>query len=472
MTTTPVTILWLRRDLRLSDHAALTAACARGAVIPVFIRDDQVDGLGAAPKFRLDLSLGHLVEAFAQGGSKLILRSGPAVSVLQTLIDETGADAVFWSRNFDPASVVRDSAVKSELKARGVDARSFAGQLLFEPHTVQTGQGGPYRVYSPFWKAVRGRAVEAPLPAPKSIPAPDRWPVSENLADWRLSAAMNRGARVLRPYQRVGETAAFARLAAFADTSMDAYKERRDRLAEEGTSGLSQNLALGEISPRQCWAAAQDLWHQGSAGAETFLKELVWREFAYHLAHHTPHMLTDNWRDGWDRFPWHTDPNAPEVIAWKQGRTGIPVVDAAMREMYVTGQMHNRARMVVASFLTKHLMTHWKIGQDWFADCLTDWDPAANAMGWQWVAGSGPDAAPFFRIFNPMTQAKTHDPDGGYVKKWLAEGQRTPTATALSYFDAIPRSWRIAASDPYPTPIIDLAKGRKRALLAYEGRDF
>jgi deoxyribodipyrimidine photo-lyase len=472
MTTPPVTLLWLRRDLRLSDHPALAAACARGAVIPVFIRDDQVDGLGAAPKFRLDLSLEHLAGELARLGSRLILRSGPALELLQALIAETGADAVYWSRNFDPASVTRDSAVKSALKAQGTQARSFGGQLLFEPHTVQTGQGGPYRVYSPFWKAVRSRAVEAPLPAPKTIPAPPRWPVSEQLPDWHLSAAMNRGAEVLRPYQRVGETAALDRLTAFVNTAMDHYKARRDRLDQDGTSGLSQNLALGEISPRQCWAAAQDLWHHGSAGAETFLKELAWREFAYHLAHHTPHIMTDNWREGWDRFPWRTDPGAPEVIAWKQGRTGIRVVDAAMRQMYVTGQMHNRARMIVASFLTKHLMTHWRIGQDWFAECLTDWDPAANAMGWQWVAGSGPDAAPFFRIFNPDTQAKTHDPDGIYVKSWLAEGQKSPPKTALAFFQAAPRSWQMTPNAPYPAPLITLPEGRKRALSAYEARDF
>ncbi|WP_420567761.1 cryptochrome/photolyase family protein [Thalassovita sp.] len=472
MTKAPVTLLWLRRDLRLSDHPALTAACAQGVVIPVFIRDDLVDGLGAAPKFRLNLALEHLSARLAQVGSRLILRSGPALAALSDLIQETGADAVFWSRNFDPAFVARDTAVKSGLKSRGISARSFSGQLLFEPHTVQTGQGGPYRVYSPFWRAVQSRQPGAPLPAPRTIPAPDKWPASEHLADWQLSASMNRGAEVLRPHQRVGETAALDRLAWFRDTAMQLYKTRRDRLAEDGTSGLSQNLALGEVSARQCWAAAQDRWHQGCSGAETYLKELVWREFSYHLAHHTPRMLTDNWREGWDRFPWRTDPGAPEVIAWKQGRTGIPVVDAAMRQMYVTGQMHNRARMIVASFLTKHLMTHWRIGQDWFSECLTDWDPAANAMGWQWVAGSGPDAAPFFRIFNPETQAKTHDPEGAYVKTWLAEGQDCPPQTALAFFQAVPRSWNILPNDRYPAPIIPLPEGRKRAVSAYEARDF
>lgn len=465
----PITLLWLRRDLRLSDHPALTAAIARGgAVIPVFIRDDLVDGLGAAPKFRLGLGLEHLSDRLSAIRSRLICRSGPALEVLQSLIGETGATAVYWSRNYDPASVARDTSVKTGLKSRVLEVRSFDGQLLFEPQDIRTGQGGPYRVYSPFWKAVRGRHVSAPLPAPQTIPAPDKWPKSEVVTDWQLGAAMNRGADVLRPFQRVGEAAALTRLSDFVTGSMDNYKADRDRMGVEGTSGLSENLALGEISPRQCWAAAQHLWHQGSAGAETFLKELVWREFAYHLAHHTPHMLTDSWRPEWNSFPWRTDPNAPDVVAWKQGRTGIPLVDAAMRELYVTGRMHNRARMVVASFLTKHLMTHWRIGQAWFAECLTDWDPASNAMGWQWVAGSGPDAAPFFRVFNPATQAKTHDPDQTYVKNWLAEGQRSPLETALSFFDAVPRRWHIAASDSYPAPIIDLAEGRKRALSAYK----
>ena len=474
MNSSAPTLVWLRRDLRLGDHEALSAACARGRpVIPVFIRDGHVDDLGAAPKYRLGLALEHLSDVLTTMGSRLILRSGPAQEVLESLIDETGADAVFWSRNFDPTSIERDARVKAFLKEQGVVAQSYGGQLLFEPQEVQTGQGGPYRVYTPFWKAVRSRPVATPLPPPSRITAPSGWPASDVLADWRMGAAMDRGASVLRPFVRLGEAAALQRLSEFVSGAMDRYKQCRDLPAVDGTSALSENLSLGEISSRQCWAAAQDLMYQGSVGAETFLKEIVWREFAYHLAYHTPHIMTDNWRREWDGFAWNTDPDHPDVMAWKQGRTGVPFVDAAMRELYVSGRMHNRARMVAASYLTKHLLTHWKVGLEWFADCLIDWDPASNAMGWQWVAGSGPDASPFFRVFNPETQAKNFDPKGFYAKRWIAEGQCNPPETALSFFDAVPRRWNLSPSAPYPLrPVVDLSEGRKRALSAYENRGF
>jgi deoxyribodipyrimidine photo-lyase len=220
-----------------------------------------------------------------------------------------------------------------------------------------------------------------------------------------------------------------------------------------------------------CWHAGWQALPSGDAAAEVFLKELVWREFAYHLAHHTPRIVSDNWKEAWDGFPWNTA-ETPEVIAWKQGRTGIPFVDAAMREMYVTGTMHNRGRMIVASYLTKHLLTDWKIGMDWFADCLTDWDPCSNAMGWQWSAGSGPDATPYFRVFNPVTQLDKFDKDRVYATKWIAEGVKTPSATALSYYDMIPVSWGMMSGDRYPDPIVPADEGRKRALAAYENRGF
>ena len=235
---------------------------------------------------------------------------------------------------------------------------------------------------------------------------------------------------------------------------------------------MSEYLALGEISPRTCWHAGLSALHRGAKGAEKWLKELVWREFAYHLMYHTPRILTGNWREEWAAFPWNEDADRPEVLAWKQGRTGEPFVDAAMREMYVTGTMHNRARMIVASYLTKHLMTHWRIGQKWFEECLTDWDPASNAMGWQWVAGSGPDASPYFRIFNPATQLEKFDPDGEYLARWLAEGRDRPSPTALAYFDAVPRRWELSPKDAKPQPLVELSEGRKRALAAYEARNF
>ncbi|MDK3018529.1 cryptochrome/photolyase family protein [Pseudodonghicola flavimaris] len=465
-------ILWLRRDLRLADHPALTAAVAEGApVIPVFIRDEQVEALGAAPRWRLERGLEVFARSLAARGSRLILRQGPAAEVLDALIAETGAGAVHWTRAYDPGARDRDGAIKSDLKARGIAARSFAGHLLFEPWTVSTGAGGFYRVFTPYWKAVRGRPVGPLLPPPEHLPAPDRWPASDALEDWQLGATMHRGAAVLARHTEAGEAAAQARLDRFCDAAIAQYQDRRDFPAEPVTSGLSEYLSLGEISPYRCWHQAQRQRDQlGGSGPETFLKELAWREFAYHLMFHSPHILTGNWRPEWDDFPWREDPGAADVLAWKQGRTGVVFVDAAMRELWVTGKMHNRARMIVASFLTKHLMTHWRVGQAWFEETLTDWDPASNAMGWQWAAGSGPDAAPYFRIFNPDTQLKRFDPDGAYARAWIAEGQKSPPETALDFFQAVPRRWRLAPGAPYPDPVIELGEGRKRALAAYESR--
>ncbi|MEH6521996.1 cryptochrome/photolyase family protein [Sulfitobacter sp.] len=471
--TSPI-LIWLRRDLRLSDHPAFHTACATGQpVIPVYILDDQYAGLAAAPKYRLGLGIGHFAQVLEEQGSRLILRSGDtALEVLQSLIRETGASAVYWSRQYEPDAVARDSAVKSALKEQGIDARSFGGHLMFEPWTVETKLGGYYKVYTPFWRSVKNRDVEVPLAPPSKLHAPDQWPASDDLADWHMDAAMNRGADVLRPFVRLGEQAAQARLDAFLDNIVAGYNTTRDLPGVDGTSNLSENLALGEISPHQCWHAGWRALEEGKSGAEIFLKELVWREFAYHLMHHTPRILSISWREGWEGFDWNTDEQSAEVIAWKQGRTGIPFVDAAMREMYVTGRMHNRGRMIVASYLTKHLLCHWRIGQKWFEECLIDWDAASNAMGWQWSAGSGPDATPYFRVFNPVTQLDKFDKNRDYAGRWIAEGRSDPHSDALRYFDAIPRSWDIAASDIYPKPVVDAADGRNRALQAYKTRGF
>ncbi len=464
-------IVWYRRDLRLSDHAALSAAKDAGVpVIPLVIRDDSVHALGAAPKWRWGLGVDHLAHSLDAVGSRLICRSGDALQVLQALVAETGAGAVYWSRLYDPQAVARDSKIKSILKAQGVQARSFGGHLMFEPWTVETKTGGYYKVYTPFWNMVKGRDVAAPLPAPSTLPAPDIWPQSEEVADWTLGAAMQRGASVVRPFVQLGEESAQARLHTFIDTRVASYVAGRDIPGQDRTSNLSENLALGEISPHQCWHAGQRALYEGKADAEVFLKELVWREFAYHLMHHTPRILDQNWKEGWDAFPWNTEETA-EVMAWKQGRTGIQFVDAAMRELYVTGRMHNRGRMIVASYLTKHLMSHWKIGQAWFEDCLIDWDPASNAMGWQWSAGSGPDATPYFRVFNPVTQLDKFDKNRDYVSRWIAEGRRTPHADALAFFDAVPRNWALSPSNPYPAPIVAADVGRTRALSTYGARE-
>ena len=472
MSKSPI-LMWFRRDLRLGDHEGLTAACAADRpVIPVFIHDELTENLGAAPKMRLGLSVADLAKSLDENGSKLILRRGKAIDVLRELIKETGADTVYWSRLYDPESKARDTDVKAALKDDGITAESFKGHVLFEPWTVETKTGGFYKVYTPMWKSVRGTDLPAALPTPGTIPSPDEWPASDDIADWQMDAAMQRGADILNSQCTVGEAAASNRLGVFIAQRVSNYVKNRDLPGVDGTSGLSENLTYGEISPRKCWHSGRQALHDGKGDAETFLKELVWREFAYHLAYHTPRITSDNWKEDWDAFPWNTDERLAEVKAWKQGRTGIAFVDAAMREMYVTGTMHNRGRMIVASYLTKHLLCHWKIGADWFADCLIDWDPCSNAMGWQWSAGSGPDATPYFRVFNPVTQLDKFDKDRTYVNKWIAEGTENPSATALSYFDMIPKSWNMSPQDSYPDPIVPADEGRKRALDAYQNRGF
>ncbi len=468
----PPTLLWLRRDLRLSDHPGWQAALANGGpVVPIFILDPLVeDAYGAAPKWRLSLSLGQLAQDLEVAGSRLILRRGEAAMVLRDLIAETGAKRVVWSRLYDRKSIARDTEIKAALQTGGIEVESVNASLLFEPWTVETQTGGIYRVYTPFWKAVRDRDVAEAVAAPGDLAAPVSWPASDRLEDWALGASMRGGSEIVAGHVCIGEASARDRLDGFVERAIDRYKSERDFPAFEATSRLSENLTYGEISPRQIWhvgmRAMQERGH--AREAEHFLKELVWREFAYHLLYHTPEIETGNWRAEWDAFPWRDDNDDAEC--WRRGVTGIEMVDAAMREMYVTGIMHNRTRMLVASFLTKHLMTHWKIGEAWFRDCLIDWDPAANAMGWQWTAGSGPDAAPYFRIYNPDTQAEKFDADRRYRNRFLAEGRMDPHEDALAYFDAVPRSWGFSPDQSYPAPVIGLSEGRARALSAYENR--
>lgn len=468
MTEKPV-IWWVRRDLRLTDNPALVAATETGApVIPVFILDPETEAQGAAPLWRLGLGLGAFDKALRGLGSRIVFRKGDALAVLRDLIAETGARAVHWTRAYDPIAQQRDTAVKSALSDAGVTAASHAGHLLFEPWTVETGTGGFYRVYTPFWKAVRSRDVAPALPAPRRIAPPDVWPDGPALEDLAMGARMRRGAAIVGQHARPGEGHALTKLDLFLDGPSRDYARARDIPGVSGTSRLSEHLTYGEISPRTVWHRAMYALHDGDPGAETFLREIAWREFSYHLLHHTPHITTRSWREEFDAFPWRGD--TPDAERWRQGRTGVPIVDAAMRELYVTGTVHNRARMIAGSYLTKHLLTHWKVGLDWFAECLIDWDPAANAMGWQWVAGSGPDASPYFRVFNPETQAEKFDRNAAYRHRFVAELSPDPGQEALDFFRAVPRSWNLNPGQPYLDPVISLAEGRARALDAYAGR--
>ncbi|MEL6979776.1 MAG: deoxyribodipyrimidine photo-lyase [Pseudomonadota bacterium] len=481
------TLLWLRRDLRLGDHPALAAALTRGRpIIPAYVFDPIDEALlGAAPRWRLAQALAALSAEIEALGGRLILRRGEAGAALAALARETGAAAVYWSRYYEASAIERDKAVKAALRARGLEAQSFGGFLMREPFETTTQSGGFFKVYTPFRKAFAPpETLETAPSRPARWPAPRSWPNGLSLRDLDLEAGMRRGAAVVARYAAFGEAAAEARLERFIERGLAAYADDRDRLDRDGTSRLSAHLALGEISPRRAWAAAaQD--PKAEAGARVFQQELIWREFAWHLAYHTPHIRSGNWRAEWDRFPWRaeTDDAAAEAIErWRQGRTGVAVIDAAMRELYVTGVMHNRARMLVGSYLTKNLLVDWRVGERWFAEHLVDFDPASNAMGWQWVAGSGPDAAPFFRIFNPETQAEKFDPAGVYVRRWLPEARRRhPAALALSgpedgvagddglaFFEACPKSWALCADDPYPEQLLPLKAGRERALAAYQ----
>lgn len=460
MSTLP-TIWWVRRGLRLEDNEALSAAVAAQApVIPLFIHDEAVELLGTAPAWRLGAGLAAFQDTLAALGSRLILRRGPAAEVLDAVIRETGAQSVVWNRPYDMDQMDRDTALKSDLVARGIAARSFAGHLLFEPMVPKTGQGGHFKVYSPFWRAVKDMPVADCLRAPAQWPHPQTWPASDTLDDWRLGQGMRRGADVVAEHANVGAAAALDRLDRFVAGPIQSYKADRDFPGKEATSRLSEHLTYGEIAPRRAWHAGQMAMAKGAAGAEHFLKELCWREFAYHLWFHAPDLARANWRAEWDGFGWGRD--AAKLTAWQRGLTGIDMVDAGMRELYVTGTMHNRLRMIVGSYLTKHLLQDWRAGLDWFADTLIDWDPAANAMGWQWIAGCGPDAAPYFRVFNPDTQGEKFDADRRYLDHWLRG------AGADAFLRAVPVSWGLTAHSRPARPIVTLPQGRSVALAAYE----
>ena len=463
---TGTTLWWIRKEFRLSDNPALMAAL-EGAehVMPVFILDPQtLDALGAAPKWRLSKAIESFSLTLEALGSRLILRQGEALEQLRALAQETKASRIVWGRHYDPAAKERDTAIKAALKIDGIEATSVRAHLAFEPWELETKTGGPYRVYSPFKRAFFEKAEGLDtLPAPNDLKPPQTWPKSDALDDWALEGEMNRGGAIVAHYAVIGEQMAQTRLAEFL-TRIERYDTERDLPDRIGTSRLSENLAWGEISPRRIWQAVRAV--APSDGARVFLQEIIWREFAYHLLHHYPQIGTENWKPDWDAFPWREDNDDAE--RWRRGQTGFPLVDAAMRELYTTGYMHNRMRMLTASILTKHLMTDWRVGEAWFRECLIDWDPASNAMGWQWVAGCGPDAAPFFRIFNPETQRKKFDPQDAYIERWLAERTDAPNPNALSFYEAIPRSWAMKPDAPYPDQIVALDVGRKAALSAYQ----
>lgn len=461
-------LLWFRRDLRLADHPALAAALAtRRPVIPVFLWSPEEDGSpapGAASRWWLHQSLLSLDESLRARASRLILRRGPVLETLAALAAETGARQVFCHRLYDPAALRAEPSLTAALRDRGISLHPHNGALLFHPGSIRTTTGGPFQVFTPFWRACwnqRG-ALRSPIPAPKTIPSPGIWPSSLALAELQLEPAID-WASGIRAAWSPGEPSALARLRSFAKSSIAAYSTERDRPDHDGTSRLSPHLHYGEISPVQ-------LWHTlaGSPGSESYLRQLAWREFAHHLLVEFPHTLTEPFNPRFQRFPWRR--NARRLAAWQRGRTGYPLVDAAMRQLWTTGWMHNRARMVVASFLVKHLLIPWQDGAAWFLDTLVDADLANNTLGWQWVAGCGVDAAPYFRVFNPVLQGEKFDPRGDYVRRWVPELREWPAPWIHKPWAAPPLALAAAGvrlGDTCPQPIVDHDAARKAALAAY-----
>ena len=440
-------IIWFRRDLRVADNPALAAACARAdRVVPVYVHAPVEDGdwaPGAASRWWLHHSLERLDARLRRLGAPLLIRRGPSAEALLDLARETGATLVLWNRMYEPLAAARDAAVAARLADAGLAVETSNAAMWIEPDVSRTAAGGPYRVFTPYWRACLPRLDEQPTP----IAAPVRIAGIAGLASLPLAAL------ALRPTIRwdsgleaawtPGEDGAQARLETFCKRGLGGYADGRDRPDLEGVSRLSPHLHFGEIGPRQCLAAvrAQVQQRGGDArGAESFLRELGWREFARHVLHHHPHTTTQPLDPRFAGFEWNDDPGL--LQAWQRGHTGYPLVDAGMRELWTTGFMHNRVRMVVASLLTKNLRQHWLHGARWFWDTLVDADLASNTLGWQWVAGCGADAAPYFRIFNPDLQAARHDPDGAYRRRWLSGPP--PLATVVDF-----RESRAAALDAY-----------------------
>ena len=465
-------VVWFRRDLRVTDQAAVAEAAATGRpVIPLYVLDDTPDrpwAMGGASRWWLAGALRALTADLEMRASRLVTRRGPAVESVLAVVRETGAGAVYMTRHHEPAEAADEAALHAALGAAGVACRRFGGNLLFEPEALRTKAGGPYKVFTPFYRAALadGGAIKAPELSPERLAAPETWPASQAVDDWGLEPVKPDWAGGLRETWRPGTASALARLEAFLDDGAARYARERDRPDLDGTSMLSAHLHFGEIGPRQVWHVARlagELRPGTRAGTEAFLREIDWREFCHHLLHQFPAMPERPINQIFEAFPWRDDDAA--LRRWRQGRTGYPIVDAGMRQLWHTGWMAGRVRMIVASFLTKHLLIPWLAGEAWFWDTLVDADLANNAAGWQWVAGSGADAAPYFRVFNPVTQGRKFDPDGAYVRHWVSELAALPATVPGK---AIHAPWESGLAVPgYPPPMVEHGAARERALLAY-----
>ena len=470
-------VVWFSRDLRLEDNPALYYAVDRhDVVIPVFIWAPEEDGEwppGGAHRWWLHYALEALGTALRDRGSRLVLRVGSSLETLRNVLKETGADAVYWNKRYEPALRQRDHRIAEALREDGVACDAFDAAILHDPETVKTGSGGPYRVFTPFWRKLQDVLdVPSPLPALRLSPskAPNAWPASLDLDALGLLPTVD-WAEGLRATWTPGEQAARQRLQQFLDGAVLDYATLRDRPDVDGTARLSPHLCYGALSPRQVWHAVRERCRDPLAreAAEVFLRQIAWREFSYHLLYHYPETPTAPLKDTFKALRWRDD--AEGLQRWQQGRTGYPIVDAGMRQLWRIGWMHNRVRMVVASFLTKDLLISWHEGARWFWDTLVDGDLANNTMGWQWAAGSGADAQPFFRIFNPVLQGKRFDPEGVYVRRWVPELKAVPDRYLHQPWQApaeVLNKAGVILGETYPAPLVDHRLARERALEAYQ----
>jgi deoxyribodipyrimidine photo-lyase len=470
-------ILWLRQDLRLTDNPALAQALANSErLVPLYIEAPDEEGdwpPGAASRWWLHHSLNALDRELRRRGSRLLVaRSVDSLGTLQQVAGACRATRVYWSRRYEPAAVARDRRIKQALRSAGLHGESVNGTLLFEPWEVAPSAGGPYRVFSAFWRrAANGLTAPAIAPAPEHLPPlPTGLDEGTTIADLRLLPRIDWDTGLARNWTP-GETGALERARCFVDEAITSYRDQRDQPGISGTSRLSPHLHFGEIGPRQLLRMIVDRGLAlGSGPAEPFVRELGWRELAYHLLYHFPHTPEEPLDERFATFRWRDD-DGSLLAAWQQGRTGIPLADAGLRELWSTGWMHNRVRMVVASLLTKNLRLPWQAGARWFWDTLVDADLASNTLGWQWTAGCGADAAPFFRVFNPVRQGERFDPAGDYVKHWCPELANMPTRFVHQPWAAPPEvlaNAGIRLGQDYPLPIIDLASSRREALAAWE----
>ena len=469
-----VSLYWFRDDLRLSDLPGLAAAAAQGGVVPVYVRDIELGNewkLGSASQWWLHHSLDHLQKALEALGVPLILRTGDTKKTLCRLAKEVGATHVYCSRQYQPWAAALETGLHADLGAQGVELKRYPGTLLHEPESIATGSGTPFKVFTPFWRACnRAPLPQPPLPVPSLVPSTEKLP-SESLTEWALLPQSPNWAAGWEMLWEPGEAPASRALTQFLHSHVQNYGSGRDIPSEPNTSRLSPYLRFGNISPRQVWHAAQNAkLHEPdlSEVVDKFLSEIGWREFCYHLLFHFPTMPDEAFNPKFAFFPW--DEDSERLKAWQTGQTGYPIVDAGMRELWQTGFMHNRVRMVVASFLTKHLLLHWRTGEAWFWDCLLDADIASNACSWQWVGGSGADASPYFRIFNPIAQGEKFDKAGRYTRHWVPELANLPDKFLHKPWEA-PASVLAEASvilgEHYPHPIVDHKTARESALSAY-----